>query len=70
MEIKPADSTPSRPAPGEYFTGVVWQEPICDPGETKALTALTVTFSPGARTHWHTDLPPGNWAIQNESLFS
>ena len=54
MEIKPAVSTPSRPAPGEYFTGVVWQESICDPGETKALTALTVTFTPGARTHWHT----------------
>jgi quercetin dioxygenase-like cupin family protein len=54
MEIRPASSTPSRPAPVEYFTGSVWQEPICDPGQTKALMALMVTFAPGARTHWHT----------------
>ena len=54
MEIRPANFTPSRPAPVEYFTGAVWQELICDPTETKPLTSLMVTFAPGARTHWHT----------------
>ena len=53
MEIRHADSIPSRPAPVEYFTGAVWQEPICDPGNTKALISLMVTFTPGARTYWH-----------------
>lgn len=53
MEIRTADSIPSRPAPVEYFTGAVWQEPICDPGNTKALISLMVTFTPGARTYWH-----------------
>ena len=54
MEIRPAGSTPSRPAPVEYFTGTVWQEVICGPDETKALMSLMVTFAPRARTHWHT----------------
>jgi len=54
MHIIPPGSTPSRPAPADYFTGTVWQETICDPGETLALRALAVTFAPGARTHWHT----------------
>ena len=54
MQIRPAESIPSRPAPVEYFTGAVWQEPICGPDETRALTSLMVTFLPGARTHWHT----------------
>ncbi|TVP73606.1 MAG: cupin domain-containing protein [Rhodobacteraceae bacterium] len=53
MEIRPAHSIPSRQAPVEYFTGTVWQEPICSPAETKALMALIVTFAPGARTYWH-----------------
>ncbi|PZX36752.1 quercetin dioxygenase-like cupin family protein [Roseinatronobacter thiooxidans] len=54
MEIRPAGSTPSQPAPSEYFTGTVWQDPICDPSETRALISLMVTFTPGSRTHWHT----------------
>ena len=53
MEIRPAGATPSRPAPVEYFTGAVWQDPICDPAETRALMSLMVTFTPGARTPWH-----------------
>jgi quercetin dioxygenase-like cupin family protein len=53
MEIRPAGSTPSKPAPSDYFTGTVWQDPICDPGETRALISLMVTFTPGSRTHWH-----------------
>ena len=53
MEIRPAGSTPSRPAPAEYFTGTVWQEAIIAPGETRALMSLMVTFAPGARTYWH-----------------
>ena len=54
MEIRPAGSTPARPAPVDCFTGTVWQEVICGPNETKALMSLMVTFAPGARTHWHT----------------
>jgi quercetin dioxygenase-like cupin family protein len=46
-----------RPGPANWFTGSVWIDSVLDAGvmagDSKAQAAL-VTFSPGARTHWHT----------------
>jgi quercetin dioxygenase-like cupin family protein len=36
----------------ETFTGTVWADPILAE-ENPALNALTVCFTPGARTYWH-----------------
>jgi quercetin dioxygenase-like cupin family protein len=54
MEIKRSGSQPSRKGPAEYFTGSVRIDPLfqaSDPGRTGG---ASVTFEPGARTHWHT----------------
>ncbi|TNF59736.1 MAG: cupin domain-containing protein [Rhodobacteraceae bacterium] len=53
MEIHRA-GRPTRPAPTEWFTGTVWQDPILDAPAPARLRALSVTFAPGARTAWHT----------------
>jgi len=46
-----------RPGPAAWFTGTVFVDSILDGGvmggASKAQAAL-VTFTPGARTHWHT----------------
>jgi quercetin dioxygenase-like cupin family protein len=54
MEIKPAGSQPSRRMPADWFTGIVWQDPIIEAAAPARLRAALVTFDPGARTHWHT----------------
>jgi quercetin dioxygenase-like cupin family protein len=54
MEIKPAGTQPSRRMPADWFTGVVWQDPIIEAAAPARLRAALVTFDPGARTHWHT----------------
>ena len=33
------------------FTGTVWGDPVL--AETDGVTINTVSFAPGARTHWH-----------------
>lgn len=38
----------------DYFTGVVWQDPIVEAPAPANLRALRVSFEPGARTAWHT----------------
>ena len=52
MKLHRADSRPTRRAPDTYFTGAVLQDPILE-DEDRA-RAVSVSFSPGARTHWHT----------------
>ena len=55
MEIRPCGSQPSRKAPAEYFTGIVWQDPIIEaPAPPPGVRATLVRFDPGARTNWHT----------------
>lgn len=52
MDITRAGTAPSRPAPSEYFSGTVrLDSPFTAGGQ---LSGVTVTFEPGARTHWHT----------------
>ena len=54
MEIIKAGSRPTRKASSEYFTGIVWQDPIVEASKPARVRALRVTFEPGARTAWHT----------------
>jgi quercetin dioxygenase-like cupin family protein len=55
MDIRPCGSQPSRQAPAQYFTGVVWQDPIIEaPMAPADVRATVVRFDPGARTNWHT----------------
>jgi quercetin dioxygenase-like cupin family protein len=53
MEFHPAGSRPTRPAPKEYFTGTVWQDPIIVTQAPARLVVNRVSFEPGARTNWH-----------------
>ncbi|RAH99392.1 cupin domain-containing protein [Acuticoccus sediminis] len=41
-------------APASYFTGTVFQQPIVTAPEPARVNAAAVTFTPGARTNWHT----------------
>ena len=54
MEIIRAGSRPTNKASSEYFTGIVWQDPIIEASEPARVRALKVAFEPGARTAWHT----------------
>ena len=54
MDIKPCGSAPSRLASADYFTGTVWQDPIVEAPAPARIRATRVTFTPGARTAWHT----------------
>ena len=54
MKIISAGSRPTRKATSNYFTGVVWQDPIIEAPEPARIQALRVAFEPGARTAWHT----------------
>ena len=54
MEIKRSGSQPSARGPVAYFTGIVRIDaPFKGSGEAR-VSGATVTFEPGARTHWHT----------------
>ena len=54
MDIIKASSRPTKKASSEYFTGIVWQDPIIKASEPARVRALKVAFEPGARTAWHT----------------
>lgn len=54
MKITSAESTPTRRAPADAFTGTVWQDPIIEAPEPARIRAARVSFEPGARTAWHT----------------
>jgi len=46
-----------RRGPEDWFTGEVWIDSVVDPGLLGGgakLSSALVTFTPGARTHWHT----------------
>ena len=54
MDIIRVSSRPTKKACSEYFTGIVWQDPIIEASEPARVRALKVAFEPGARTAWHT----------------
>lgn len=53
MQFIAAGSRPSKRAPAEHFTGVVWQDAIAEPPAPSRARLLRVAFEPGARTNWH-----------------
>ena len=53
MEIKRANSRPTKVAPSERFTGHVWQDEVVVGESPSRLRATNVSFSPSARTAWH-----------------
>jgi len=54
IEITGAAEAGTRMASAEYFTGKVWMEPIPVVADAPPMGAVRVTFTPGARTNWHT----------------
>jgi quercetin dioxygenase-like cupin family protein len=54
MKIVAGSERGCRKAPAEWFTGDVWVDDIVTAAAPLRLQAVYVTFSPGARTAWHT----------------
>ena len=48
------NSLATTPGPKEWFTGVVFIDPVATPSAASRLSASSVHFTPGARTAWHT----------------
>ena len=53
MEIHRAAKRPTKLAPAERFTGQVWQDEVVVGKAPSRMRATNVSFSPGARTAWH-----------------
>jgi quercetin dioxygenase-like cupin family protein len=54
MKVIKASSRTTKVAPAEYFTGAVLQDEIGTGAPPSRLRGLSASFSPGARTAWHT----------------
>ena len=54
VTIRTAASRATKTAPGGSFTGTVLQDVLAVPLAPSRTGATLVTFTPGARTHWHT----------------
>jgi quercetin dioxygenase-like cupin family protein len=55
--------------PSEWFTGAVYLDAVTVPSDGSRLSATSVHFTPGARTHWHTH-PNGQtiWVTEGVGL--
>jgi len=54
MDIKRSGTQASAQGPAEYFNGTVRIDPLFLAKEPARALGVSVTFEPGARTHWHT----------------
>jgi quercetin dioxygenase-like cupin family protein len=54
MDIRLAETIPTKRGPADYFSGTVWVEALVEAPSPARLRAARVTFEPGARTAWHT----------------
>jgi len=54
MKITSNSERKSGKGPAEWFVGDAWIEPIVGPEAPSHIGAAYVTFTPGARTNWHT----------------
>lgn len=54
MDIVRAATRSTRQAPGSSFTGTVYQDEVAVGAAPSRLRATVVSFTPGARTNWHT----------------
>jgi quercetin dioxygenase-like cupin family protein len=57
MRVIKASSRATRQAPGANFTGTVFMDEVVTGASPSRLRGLSVSFTPGARTAWHT-YPP------------
>ncbi len=48
------NSLDTTPGPADWFTGGVFIDAVAAPTGESRLSASSVHFTPGARTHWHT----------------
>jgi quercetin dioxygenase-like cupin family protein len=48
------NSLDTMPGPADWFTGAVFIDAVAAPTGESRLSASSVHFTPGARTHWHT----------------
>jgi quercetin dioxygenase-like cupin family protein len=48
------NSVETTAGPTDWFTGSVYIDAVAAPAEGTRLSASSVHFTPGARTHWHT----------------
>lgn len=55
MRVIKASSRPTKLAPAENFTGTVMQDEVVTGASPSRLRATSVSFTPGARTAWHTE---------------
>ena len=54
MKIIPASVPTTRLGPATWMTGTAWLDEIAGPDDAPGAARMArVTFSPGARTHWH-----------------
>src|SRR5271156_365316 len=67
MEIKRIGAQPSAQGPSEWFTGQVRIDPLFTAPDPARVQGASVTFSPGARTAWHTH-PLGQTLIVTAGL--
>jgi quercetin dioxygenase-like cupin family protein len=63
------NSVETRSGPSEWFTGAVYLDAVAAPSNGSRLSAISVHFTPGARTAWHTH-PNGQtiWVIEGVGL--
>ena len=61
------NSLATTPGPREWFTGVVFIDPVTTPSDGSRLQASNVHFTPGARTAWHTH-PHGQTIYVTEGI--
>ncbi len=54
MKVIKASARPTKIAPADNFTGTVLQDAVVVGEAPSRLRATSVTFTPGARTAWHT----------------
>lgn len=62
MDLSPKNTRPAVDGPEQWFTGQVHMQPVVSPQPPDRPGIATVTFSPGARTNWHTH-PAGQTLI-------
>jgi quercetin dioxygenase-like cupin family protein len=53
IDVKTPSERPTLIGPTENFTGVVFLDELIKAADPSRLNAILVTFTPGARTSWH-----------------
>jgi quercetin dioxygenase-like cupin family protein len=54
MQISRDETRPATQGPAETFTGQVSVKPLFDPNDARQFSSAEVSFTPCARTAWHT----------------